>query len=100
MTDITCIDEIYPIYMPDGHWIDSKGDEVWVKNGKYHRADGPAITSSSSICRLRWWLNGKWYPFESWLIVNDEITDEQKVMLKLEYAGSTTFSREHILERK
>lgn len=31
------------IDIPDGHYIDWEGDEVYVTDGEYHRDDGPAI---------------------------------------------------------
>ena len=86
MPDIPHIDEYQAVLMPDGHWIDSRGYEVWIKNGARHRTDGPAVICPRSKYRVRWWLNGIWYrTFESWLNANTYITDEEKVMLKLEY---------------
>ena len=84
MTDLPRINEFHPSVIPDGHWIDCDGWEVGVKNGKYHRIDGPAIISTYGD--IDWFLNGEWYrTFAEWLRDNDEITDEQRVMLKLEY---------------
>jgi hypothetical protein len=64
------------IIQPDGH------KEWWV-NGLRHRIDGPAIE----------WINGdKWWflddigmPFETWLDNNPDMTDEEKIMFKLQY---------------
>ena len=83
MTDVPHINEALPRRIPDGQWIDANGNEVWVKDGKWHREDGPAVTFPDS--RHCWMLHGKFYNFGVWLEVNDKITDEQKVMLKLEY---------------
>ena len=84
MTDIPRIDEFIASHMPDGHWIDRHGREVWIKKHKRHRVDGPAIIHLDGS--VSWCFNGHSYlEFEEWLEVNDEITDEQRVMLKLEY---------------
>ena len=106
MTKIPRINEINPCYMPDGHWFDSDGDEVWIKDGKYHREDGPATISPIWGKRWRqhghfhrvdgpaiiwddgfveWYYNGNAYLFDEWLEANDYITDSQKVFLKLKY---------------
>ena len=83
MTDIPHLSINDPSGMPDGHWIDKDGDEVWVKDGRWHRLDGPAIIYSNG--ETDWFLNDRSYSFERWLALNDEITEEQRVMLKLEY---------------
>ena len=83
MTDIPHIDEYRTGRMPDGHWIDCHGCEVWVKDRRYHRVDGPAVTYRNGL--KLWYFNGAWHTFEDWLKANNEITDEQRVMLKLEY---------------
>ena len=49
----------------------------------YHRIDGPAIEYPDG--RSGWWLNDKNLTFDKWLDLNDELTDEEKVMLKLKY---------------
>ena len=107
MTDIPRTDELNVIKIPDGHWIDGWGDEVWVKNGGYHRTDGPAVELANGTKKWywdgqrhradgpaiewpcgskRWLLNGTYcYSFEEWLETNNEITDKQKLMLKLKY---------------
>ena len=92
--------------MPDGHWIDTYDREVWIKDGKYHRDDGPAVIycdgskewfqhgvyhradGPASIFKdgtKHWGLNGTDYSFERWLDVNNEITDGKKLFLKLKY---------------
>ena len=106
MTDVPRIDEHLPCDMPDGHWIDSWGREVWVKDGEYHRTDGPAaITYMGSMYwykdgkqhradgpavihpngEMEWRLNGAGFYFENWLKANNEITDKQRVLIKLKY---------------
>ena len=83
MTDIPRINEDDPSKMPDGHWIDREGWEVCIKNGNYHRNDGPAVIYPDGT--VFWCLDDEWYPFDEWLEANKELTEEQKVMLKLEY---------------
>ena len=68
---------------PDGNYVDDDGDLVWVVNGKWHRTDGPAIEFANGD--IRWWLNEDIYEFDDWLTANTAISEEQKVMLKLQY---------------
>ncbi len=47
--------------LPDGSYIDSCGDVGYIKSGKLHREDGPAVESISG-CKSRyksWYKNGK-----------------------------------------
>ena len=106
MTAPKHIDETYPEHIPDGQWIDGDGYEVWVKDGKWHRTDGPAVIRTDGLMQWRvdgflhrddgpavvnpdgdidWYFRGEWYNFEEWLDINSEITDSQKVFLKLKY---------------
>ena len=108
MSEIPRINERVPSLMPDGHWIDNHDSEVWIKDGKYHRTDGPAaitMMGSKSWFKngkrhrndgpaivfangggIRWYLNGDYYyHFEHWLEANDEISDSKKLFLKLKY---------------
>jgi hypothetical protein len=50
---------------------------------KYHRTDGPAIEYADG--RMDWFLNGIHISFDRWLDQNTELTDEEKVMMKLRY---------------
>ena len=106
MTDIPHIDEILSDRIPDGHWIDRHGDQVWIKDGEYHRADGPAVISSRGTMRwfqhgfrhrsdgpaviwsdgeVEWSFKGLVFTFDDWLKINKELTDKQKLLLKLKY---------------
>ena len=106
MTDIPRIDKMWPWEMPDGHWIDGFGREVWIKNGDYHRENGPSIiwkdgaTTWYQNGRLHrtdgpadqtldgkplWCLDAQHYSLDEWLEFNDEITDKQRFFLKLKY---------------
>jgi hypothetical protein len=49
----------------------------------YHRIDGPAIEYPDGSSG--WWLNNKHLTFDKWLDLNNELTDGEKVMLKLQY---------------
>jgi starvation-inducible outer membrane lipoprotein len=86
--------------------IDEDGDTVWRLDGNYHREDGPAIEWQDG--RTDWWLHGKrhrtdgpaiefadgvkfWHlndeflSFDDWLERTTGLTDEEKVMFKLEH---------------
>jgi hypothetical protein len=86
--------------------IDEDGDTVWLLNGMYHREDGPAVvwqngdedwylhgdyhrTNGPAIVwhdgTASWYLHGSHYTFDGWLHQNNELTDEEKVMMKLQY---------------
>jgi hypothetical protein len=68
----------------DGPAIEfSDGDKWWVLNGEHHRTDGPAIEYMSGNVEFR--LRGEYYTFDEWLIANTEISEEEKVMMKLRY---------------
>ncbi len=43
--------------LPDGSYIDSDNDVCYIKNGKIHREDGPAIEHADGT--KRWYINGK-----------------------------------------
>lgn len=62
---------------------DEGGHVFWTLNGLLHRADGPGIQWHKGA--TWWYLNGQLYPFEEWLSANTEISEEHKVMIKLEY---------------
>lgn len=81
--------------LKDGNYVDEDGDLVWVKDGEFHCADGPAILYGTErvvhgavlgyTARSSWWLYGRGYEFEEWLELNTELSAEAKVMMKLEY---------------
>jgi hypothetical protein len=63
---------------------DTNGDKYWWLNGQLHRTDGPAVEWASGD---KWWyLNHQYYSFDRWLEANTEISDQQRVMFKLEWA--------------
>jgi hypothetical protein len=55
----------------------------WAFHGKFHRTDGPALIHADGS--QKWFLNGRSYEFDEWLNQNPDITDEEKVMMKLKY---------------
>ena len=87
--------------------IDSDGDKCWrLPCGQYHREDGPAIEWTNGDkewwCRNKihredgpaveyvngsgyWYLHGEFYSFDNWLKQTTGLTDEEKVMMKLQY---------------
>ena len=64
--------------------------EQWFRHGKLHREDGPAFIYYDDAyvavngTKFEWWLDGEEYFFTSWL-KNVNLSDEQKVFLKLKY---------------
>jgi hypothetical protein len=66
---------------PAVEWAD--GDKEWWLNGQLHRTDGPAIVWADG--NNEWWMNGHEYLLDDWLEANTEMSDQQRVMFKLEY---------------
>jgi hypothetical protein len=58
------------------------GEKNWWVNGKLHRTDGPAAEYTSGE---RWYLDNQVYTFDNWLEENTDLTDGEKVMMKLQY---------------
>jgi hypothetical protein len=72
------------LHRVDGPAVEfANGDKEWYLNGVFHRIDGPAIEYVNG--GKGWWLNDKHYAFDEWLEVNNYISEEEKVMLKLIY---------------
>jgi hypothetical protein len=69
----------------DGSYLHNDGDIFWYDNlGDMHREDGPAVTSFSG--QPPWYLHGVSYnSFNDWLKLTP-ISDEQKMLLRLQYA--------------
>jgi|TARA_R110000851_G_scaffold307160_1_gene465626 hypothetical protein len=66
---------------PAVEWVD--GSKQWYLNGYHHRIDGPATEWGDG--GKSWYLRNICYTFDEWLIANAEISEEEKVMLKLKY---------------
>jgi hypothetical protein len=58
------------------------GSKQWYQHGNRHRDDGPAVQYSHGT--KYWYLYGKYLSFNEWLDEVD-ISDEDKVMMKLQY---------------
>lgn len=54
-------------------------------SGYWHREDGPAQELVSNSQAVSWWWKDTGYSFDEWLKVNDVLSDEEKLMLKLRY---------------
>jgi hypothetical protein len=68
----------------DGPAIEcADGGRFWCQYGSTHRTDGPAVEFADGYVEFR--LRGRYYTFEEWLEANTEISDEEKVMMKLQY---------------
>jgi hypothetical protein len=61
----------------------TNGDKFWYLNDQLHRTDGPAVEGANG--NKSWFLNGQYYTFDQWLAANTELSDQQRVMFKLEY---------------
>jgi hypothetical protein len=68
----------------DGPAIEhADGCKEWVLHGEVHREDGPAVEHANGV--NSWYLHGKYLKFDAWLNKNQTLTEEDKVMLKLQY---------------
>ena len=64
--------------------IRASGTKEWHVNGKKHRLDGPAVEWANGD--NAWYVNGKYYAsFDHWLEAIN-VSDEQKMFLKLKWA--------------
>ena len=73
----------FPDDFPDGIHVDIDDDIFYIKDGKIHREDGPAVFERGIE---EWWLDGQCFStFDQWLEMNDQISDEDRTLLKLEY---------------
>jgi hypothetical protein len=77
----------------DGSYLNEYGVITWYNDaGSVHKEDGPAIMGgpAPAIMRgqhngTRWFLNGTSYSFNEFITLTP-ITDEAKMMLRLQYA--------------
>jgi hypothetical protein len=68
----------------DGSYVDKDGCITWYnEEGEWHREDGPAIINNDGD--VEWMINGNEYKFADWLFKLNK-TDEEKMMLRLQYA--------------
>jgi hypothetical protein len=59
------------------------GNKVWWLNGSPYRIDGPAIEYVDG--RKSWYLDNNKLTLDEWLTKNHGLTEEEKVMMKLQY---------------
>jgi hypothetical protein len=59
------------------------GTKSWWLNNCRHRTDGPAVAWADG--RKFWYLDNQEYTLDQWLEVNPDLTDGEKVMMKLQY---------------
>lgn len=54
------LDEFYPPFSTyqDGTWKTPRGEQIWIKDGKLHRDDGPAFIDEFGS-HTEWYKNGK-----------------------------------------
>jgi hypothetical protein len=64
--------------------VGADGSKIWYLNGRLHRTDGPATEWTDGD--KAWWLDDQQYSFDQWLEANTELSDQQRVMFKLEWA--------------
>lgn len=65
------------------HVEQPSGAQMWSKDGKLHRTDGPALVESDGM--VRWWLDGiEFDTFDEWF-EKVQVSDEDKTLLKLKY---------------
>jgi hypothetical protein len=51
--------------------------------GELHNVDGPSVEWADGV--YAWHLYGEYHELDDWLIANTEISEEDKIMLKLKY---------------
>jgi len=79
--------------MKDGHYYDELGREIWYKNGKVHREDGPAVTWTDGS--QFWYQNGEYHRedgpailyqngIKEWWLEGDEYHNEVLWMIEIQ----------------
>jgi hypothetical protein len=63
--------------------VRTDGTNIWYLNGVLHRTDGPSDDRPDAETRFH--LYGCAYMFDEWLDQTTGLTDEEKVMYKLQY---------------
>ena len=72
------------LHREDGPAIEwANGDKAWCVNNNLHRTAGPAVEYADG--HATWHLEGIRLSFEEWLAKTTGVTDEEKVMFKLQY---------------
>lgn len=84
MTTITI--EVCPLVLQAANYSWEKHNHLLeqIDNGELHKTDGPAFEGADGRCL--WVIGDKLYDnFDSWLDANDELSDSEKTLLKLEH---------------
>jgi hypothetical protein len=69
----------------DGSYLHNDGDVYWYNEaGLNHKEDGPAVIRHYGMV-LSWYYLGINYTFSEWCVAAKK-TDEQKLLLRLQYA--------------
>tara|TARA_R110000851_G_scaffold252869_1_gene405325 strand:- start:33 stop:299 length:267 start_codon:yes stop_codon:yes gene_type:complete len=77
------INDLLAVQQSDGSYIDKNNEITWYnEDGEHHKEDGPAIILPDD--KLEWWLNDRSHAFNEWLELTP-ISDEQKMLLRLQY---------------
>lgn len=63
--------------------LDAGMASMWMSNGVPHRIGGPCTTYTDSN-RVKWAIEGKYYPFKDYL---DKLEDSEKILVVLKYAN-------------
>jgi hypothetical protein len=73
------------IEQPNGSYINKWGEAHWYDtHGNLHREDGPAVIYANGD--VYWFIGGiRMFSLNEWFKYNTCITDEDKMMLRLQY---------------
>jgi len=67
----------------DGSYLLDRGEILWYNEfGELHRDDGPATVYPDG--KIDWYWEDDYHTFNTWLMIAT-ISDEQKMMLRLQY---------------
>lgn len=58
--------------------------EQWIKNRTTHRMSGPAIIFYDDRSP-KWYMEGYSLPLSTWLNINNELTNIEKIIMRLKY---------------
>jgi len=81
---VNAIKDYGTVLQHNGSYLTDLSTKAWFnEEGQFHRVDGPAIVYADG--RVYWYLNDNESSFKEWLKLTP-ITDEQKLILRLQYA--------------
>jgi len=63
--------------------VHNDGEMEWFLYGQRHRDTGPALMTPDN--NVEWWWYGKLLSLDEYLAVNNILSDEEKMLLKLKY---------------